>query len=222
MPDLFAEINGVRAVEGRIVIPQVGAPHAALTLDKEVVGLPAKGLILTLADLKITCTPWRPVKSYQGRTSLSLIGGFGGWRQELGPQTYRSSVGVRLAFVLGEAAKATGETIVIGNDRTLGGHYVRERAPAARLLNRLCPLEWWIDLAGTTRTGTRTTSKITSPLSLLSFDGARGVAIVATEFPGAFIPGRTFSSPQLSSEITIAGVTHTLSKGKIRTEVLAA
>lgn len=221
MPDHFAEVNGVRAVEGRIVISSVGAPHAFLTLDKEA-SLPAKGLIVTLADLKMTCTPWRPVRPYQGRTSLSLIGGYGGWRQELGPQPYRSSVGVRLSLVLGEAARATGERIVVGNDRALGVHYARERAPASRLLNRHCPLEWWIDLDGTTRTGTRATSKITSPLSLISFDGARGLAVIATEFPGAFIPGRTFSSPQLSGELTISGVAHVLSKGKLRTEVLAA
>lgn len=218
----FAELNGNRVTDGRITLPFAGAWHADVTLDKEV-SIPATGLTLILAGLTLSCAAWRAPMPYQGRTRLRLIGGAGKWRNVIGPQGYKASAGVKLSLVLGDAARSVGERITVGTDRVVGAtHYVRESAPACRLLNRLVPGEWWIDPDGTTKTGTRPTSTIASAFTIVSFDGARGAAVVATEKPEDFVPGRTFRGITLASTITIGGVTHMITKTGLRTEVLAA
>lgn len=218
---LFAELNGAQIAEGRITIPAYGAPHADVTLVKELPSV-APGSPLVVGDLTLTMTPWRPVVPFQGKTRLRMIGGFGGWRSVLPPFPYKLPQGVKLSLVLGDAARSVKEKLVLGEDRSLGKFYVRERAPASRLLNSLVPNAWWIDPDGTTRTGARASSTIASTFTVVSFDGARGVASIATEHLKDFVPGRTMSGGTLATMITIDSIVHTISKGAIRTEVLAA
>jgi hypothetical protein len=218
---MIAELAGHRVVEARVTVPRGGAWHADVLLDKEA-ALAATGLVLTLAGLKLSCAPYRTPISFQGTTRVRLIGGAGGWRKLLMPKGYKVATGVRLSLVLGDAARECGEKMVVATDRVLGLHYARDRAPACRLLNRWVPADWWIDIDGTTRTAPRASSAIVSPFSLSSYDGARGVAMIATEIPGDFMPGRTFRPGNMSATLTIDSVTHFLSKDALRSEVLAA
>lgn len=219
---LFAELDGKRIVDGRITVPDVGAPHADVMLDAEVPSISSK-VALVVGTLRMICTPWRAVVPFQGRTRVRLIGGAAGWQRELAAKGYTSPAGVRLSLVLGDAARAVGETLELGADRSLGGHYVRELAPACRLLNRLAPGAWRVDLDGVTRTGARASSAISSPFSVQSFDGARGALVVASEFLADWLPRRTLTAHVMPGKtITISGVVHTIAKGAIRTEVLAA
>lgn len=218
---LFAEVNGARVVEGRIVIPAYGPAYAAVTLDKEVT-LPSTGCELVLADLKIKCAPWRAA-SFQGRTMAKLIAGANGWRKTLPAQGYKLPGGVKLSLVLREAASRIGETVSVGEDRVLGGHYSREVGPAVTHLNALCPRAWWIGVDGVTRTGTRAAGKVTASFSVVSFDGARGALTIATETPADIMPAKTIAAPTLGTMIpTISAVTHTISKSGIRTEIMVA
>lgn len=218
MSDLLAKLDGARVIEGRLVIPMTGAPHADVTIDKAD-AIAASGLVLTIADIVMSCSPWRTPIAFQSRTQARLVGGKNGWRNTVAARAYKSAIGVKLSTVLGDAAKECGETISIGTDRALGTHYIRERSPASRHLNSLTGGAWWMALDGTTTLGARPSGTITSPFSLLSYDGARGVAIVATERPGDFVPARTFKPSTLDATLTVLGVVHTLSKGKLRTEV---
>lgn len=222
MAEMFSELSGNHVVEGRITIPGRGLWHADVTLDKEVPTLAAAGLILLVADLRLTCAVYRKPIPYQGKTRVRLIGGAGGWRKEIPEKGYKLATGVRLGLLLADAARECGERITLADDRILGFHYSRDRAPAMRLLNRWLADEWWIDADGMTRTGPRPASLVASPFSLLGYDGARGVATVATEKPGDFLPGRTFRAPTMAATLTVGGVTHSITKGALRTEVLAA
>lgn len=220
---LFAELNGKRVVDGRITVPTVGAPHADVTLDAEV-SLPSSGLELVVGTFRMRCAIWRALVPFQGRTSLRLIAGSGGWLRELGAKGYTSSAGVMLSLVLGDLARAVGETLELDTDRELGEHYVREAGPACRHLNRLLPGAWRIDPAdGVTRSGARASSPISSPFSVQSYHGARGALVVASEFLADFVPARTLTATVMPGKvITIGAVTHSIVKGAVRTEVLAA
>lgn len=217
----FAQLNGQRVIEGRIVIPAFGAPHASVTLDSAAT-LPAKGLSLSLAALTLVMTPWFPPTSYQARTSIKLIAGFGGWKMPLKDKGYVSTGGVRLATVLGDAAKEVGEQIQIATDRSLGQIYSRERnTPASTHLNYLLYHNWRIDPDGVTRDGQRPTSKVLSSFTIQDFDGAKRSATIATENPEDITPGRTLTNVTMGGATwTINGVTHTISQGAVRTEVL--
>ena len=221
MADLFAELAGVRVEEGTITVPTLGCFHADVTLDGKAPAA-TSGLVLSVAGLKVTCSPYRPPITFQGKTRIRLIGGYGGWRKVIKAKGYKLSAGVKLSLILGDAAKECGEKISVGDDRVLGNHYARDEAPAMRTLNRWCADTWWIDVDGTTKTGARASTPIASPLTLVSFDGARGIAVVATETPADLVPGRTFKVPTLDATLTIGGVAHSISKGKLRSEVLVA
>lgn len=219
---LFAELQGKRVIDGRIVVPTVGAPHADVTIDSEV-AIPTRA-VLIVGTFRMICTPWRTVVPYQGRTVIRLIAGAAGWQRELGAKGYTSAPSVRLSLVLGDLARTVGETLELHADRELGEHYIREAAPACRHLNRLLPGAWRIDPAdGVTRTGPRASSPITSPFSVQSYNGARGALVVASEFLADFVPARTLTAPTMPGKvITIGAVTHSIVKGAVRTEVLAA
>lgn len=89
-------------------------------------------------------------------------------------------------------------------------------------LNSLAWGRWWIDPDGTTRVGVRASSPVASPFSLTGFDGAKRTAMVATEMPADFVPGRTLKTPTLGATLKISCVTHVITKGALRTEVLAS
>lgn len=215
---LFASLNGTRVIGARVTLPHWGAWHADVTCDGEIAV--ADSSTLVLGGWSLSCAPYRPAVAWHGRTVVRLIGGGGGWRTILAPYPYRNSTGVKLSLVLGDAAKGAGETIEVGTDRSLGQHYERERAPAYRLLNRLVPDAWWIDPDGVTRTGTRPSSLVGSPFTVIDVNGARGSYVIATETPGDILPGRRLRGT-LPAEITIRGVTHTLGETSLRTEVLS-
>lgn len=219
---MFAELAGNRIVGGSIVIPSYGACVANVMLDKEARLTSSSGLELALGTLRLKVSVWRELVPFQGKTSLRLIGGFGGWGKTIPAKPYKLEAGVKLSLVLGDAARAVGEKITIGADRSVGRFYVRDEAPACRLLNRLVPRAWWIDADGTTKTGTRPSSAIVSPFTILNFDGARGALTIDSEFLADWVPGRTCKGITLDKTITIGGITHTIEKTGVKTEVLAA
>jgi hypothetical protein len=219
---LFAELAGVRVIDARVAVPTYGAWHADLTLDKEVTPA-ATGLRLVLADLEMTCALWRAAAPYQGRTRLRVIGGAAGWRKSVKTKAYYLPFGVKLSSILKDLASEVGESVSVANDTSVGTHYEREAAPASTHLNWLArDVGWYIDAAGVTQVAARVEASIASTFSLVAYDGARGVATIATEKPADFVPGRTLKHFTLAATLKIGGVVHVLSKGALRTEVLAA
>ena len=131
MTDMFAELAGSRVEEGRITVPYLGCYHADVTVDGKG-PFASSGLVLTVAGLKLTCSPYRPPITFQGKTRIRLIAGYGGWRKTIKAKGYKLAAGVKLSLVLGDAAKECGERITVAEDRELGKHYARDEAPAAR------------------------------------------------------------------------------------------
>lgn len=221
----FAELDGIRVVDARVCFPRWGAWHADVTIEKDAT-VGAKST-LVFGDLTLACAAWRPPVAWQGRTRVRLIGGAGGWGNEIDPFSYSSPNGVKLALVLGDAAKAAGERVeLLGSlrDKSVGSHYQRVKAVASRVLNLFVPGAWWIAPNGKTMVSEErdNVSAIGSSFSIERVDGARGLVVVATEKPGDFMPGRTFKGSTLTATTKIGGVTHILTGEKLRTEVLAA
>lgn len=222
---LYAEIGGAQILSARIVIPRLGAWYADVTLAAEV-QLGGR-LTLIAADLALGCVAWRS-KPYQGRTRAMVIGGRGGLQKQLPAKGYGASV--KLSTVLADVARESGETIAVVDDRAVGDHFVRDVAPAERMLNRLAA-RWHVALskdAPSIVVGPWETSQenkpITTAFEVVGFDGAASVATIATETLSAFTPERTFTSTllPLGTFLEVNGVVHTLTAQKVRTEVLCS
>jgi hypothetical protein len=79
---------------------------------------------------------------------------------------------------------------------------------------------WWMDSMGTVQTSVRPATPITSSFVVENVHGAGGRYIIATESPGDWAPGSTFSGPTANAVVNL--VRHVLTEDSLRTEVLAA
>ena len=211
----FASVNDVHIVKGTITLPNRGCWHADLWLN--IAGDVANPVSLVIGDLTMKATVFRSA-SYTGALSVRIVGGAGGWRQVIDPRGYG---GCPASVVLNDAARTVGETVSLERDTSLNA-FVRERGPASRVIAQLFPLlapSWWIQPDGTTRIGTRDTSPIGSAFQALNYAGANGKIEVVPESFADWMPGRTFSTPAISTK-TISAVQHTIGEGKIQTDVL--
>ena len=215
----YASLNGQRIVSGRITIPWYGIWVADFVLATSQTLAAASAV--TIGGLSLTGTAFRAA-SFAGSNSARVVGGALGWRKAIGAQAYQNPGGVRLSMVLGDAAAAVGETVNIAADQTLGTFYVREAAPAQRLLRQLCGPAWWIDTSGVTQIGaTRSSAPITSPWDLIDASGGKGLFHLATETISDWMPGRTFTDPNIPGTQTIGLTEITLGgDGMVRLAVL--
>lgn len=211
-------LDGKRGATAKVVVPFYGIPFASVELAQaDSVATKTK---LVLADLTLTCAVHRSAPYGGSRTAL-VVGGYGGWRQKVSAQSYQNDDGVTLSMVLGDVAGAVGEQIAIAQDRVLGSHYTRDAAQASKLLRLLAGEAWWVDAAGVTQIGTRTSSAITTTFQVVKFDGARGIAEIATESVKDWMPGRTFAGVGVPGTQTIAMTSIDVTNdGKLRVRVL--
>lgn len=222
---LFAEVSGARIVMGAIVVPEVGTWSADLTLEKEVEL--AGAVNVKLAGLELAGVVYR-AGTYAGRTMARIAGGKArGWWNLIAPKGYSNPAGVKLSLVLGDAAREIGEAVRVESDRVLGPHFARMgdpalggKLPACRLLNLLAS-SWWVEPSGSAVVGTRASSPIASAFELVSLDRAKGLAVIATESPADFTPGRTFTSTRAPGRtFTISATTIKLAGSSLRAEVM--
>lgn len=216
----FITLAGKRVTEGRITHPECGPWHADVTVENELV---LEGVTsLVIGSDTYACATWRTPHPFSGSTRVRVIGGFGGWRTSIGTKFYRQPGGVKLSLVLGDAASEVGERVSIVADRDIGPFFTRDEGPAQRILRRYADA-WHVRADGVTVVGPREASRITTPFELVSFDGVRGCAVVASERLGDWAPGRTFVSARAPGVVfTIAGVEHVIVGANIRTEVYLA
>lgn len=220
----YAELNGIRVVSGSITVPYYGAWAADLLLaTPDPVPIAPMGCRIALGPLALVGTVYRTAPFAASR-NVRLVGGAGGWRKTLPKRAYFASGGVSLGLVLGDAAKDAGETLDISNDGPIGDHMTRPSGPGARLLRDLVSL-WWIDPAtGVTRVaGSRPTAAITTDFQVISWDAGRGEFSIATEALQDWLPGNTFTSPNVATVQTIASSTFRIeASGTLRVDVLTA
>lgn len=217
---LYASCADVRTVSGVIIVPELGAWTADLSLESETALTGAAKV--KLGGLELAGAIFRS-STYAGRTLARVIGGKSsypnGWGKELQAKGYKNNGGVRLSLVLRDAAREVGESVRVDTDRTMGGHFARVKAPACRLLNMLAP-SWYVDRDGTTVVGARAGGPVLSPFDLVNLDPARGVAVIATEAPEDFAPGKTFQTARAPGTFTVRSCTYTITNSRVRLEVL--
>lgn len=197
----FSSANGARVVTASVAIPLYGTWTADVMLaDPQALTGP---VTLVLGNLVLVGAVYRQ-GTFGGVQNARLVGGAGGWLRTIPAQAYASPAGVLLSTVLRDAAALVGETVQIAADAPLGSFYVREQAPAQRLLRLLAGDSWWMDPTGTTRIGSRPSAAIASPFLVESFDAGRGELVVSTEDYAAWMPGATFTAPQLAGVQTVS------------------
>lgn len=216
----FATLNGGRLIKARVTIPYYGLWAADVVLASS--DTLATSVTLTIGNLSMVGAVVR-MASFAGTRSARIVGGAGGWRTTLPSKQYVSSNAIRLSQVLGDAAAEAGERLNLPIDATIGTMYVREQAPAQRVLRQLAGPVWYVDLAGVTQVQDRPAASVRSSFTVIGWSGALGRFTVATEDYASWLPGASFSSPTVSTPQTVSLVTHTLDNdGTARMEVLAA
>lgn len=219
MTDLFFSVNGVRATSGVITIPYYGLWVADVVLATTT---PVSNLCsLVVGNLTLQGAAYR-MASFAGARSVRLTGGYGGWRNPVPFQEYSNPGGVRLSTVLGDAARSVGERVAVQADVSLGTYWFREAAPASRVLRLLAGPTWWVDPAGITQVGTRTSTAITSQYLINDWSGAKGKFEVSTEDYASWMPGNTFSNELVTTPQTISmTIIEADNDGVLRLQVLS-
>lgn len=211
---MLASLSGQPITRATITIPYQGIWHADVEAGG---GLVSGAVTLTVGSMVLQGTVFRS-GFFAGDFHYRIVGGAGGWQKIVPSKVYNSNSSIRLSLVLNDAARAAGETISLDTDRDIGSFYVRQQAPAARVLNQLTA-SWYVRPDGVAAIGTRSGGMIASPFDvLIGTDLGIGKVLLATDRPEDFTPGRTFKSLTLSTQ-TIGGVVHRLDRAKLRTEV---
>jgi hypothetical protein len=218
----FASVNGVRITKGSLTIPIYGAWAADFELATDD-PMPAAATVaignLTLAGTALRTAPFVGAREWRG------VAGAHGWPGVLQPRAYGNSA-VMLSMVLSDAASELGEQVNVQQDVSLGPGYTRPLGMAgpptgAELLYQL-GVNWWIDNAGVTQIGTRTTQAIApGTFQVLSQRAGLGLFDVATEDYASWVPGSTFTAPTVTGTVTVSSVTFRLENdGVLRLAVL--
>ena len=106
--------------------------------------------------------------------------------------------------------------------RSCGGNATtaRRSAPRTQIHSSRAAIGTSTTAAPLTDLATRNAAAITSAFTVNEYDGTTGRAVVSTEDPASWIPGRTWTSPTVTAPQTIGSTRHSIVDGKLRTEVL--
>lgn len=219
----FLELDGQRAISGRVTVPYYGVWVADITL-----ALPdtvPTNTTLTVGNFVAPCTVFRSAP-FAGTRSARVVGGAGGWRKPLAKQSYYSPNGVKVSTVIRDAAGQVGETVSVSSavDGVIGNHYARpDLEHASDLLRAVAGDEWWLDpKTGTTFVGSRTGVAIGTPFNAIKWSGGKGWFDVATEDVAAWMPGNTFENSLVpTTTISLTEISFD-NKGVLRISVLSA
>jgi hypothetical protein len=200
----FATLEGVAVTAGSVQVPGWGCPWASVDLAE---GEALTGSVsLVLADKTLVGTVVAGGAD-NGRAAYVIVGGAGGWGQEIAAKPYHTDTGVKLATVIGDAARAVGETVEgVPTGRT-GPHYARALGAASDVLNVLTPEAWYVDFDGVTRFGARATTAYTGDGARTRNALAAGVFDIVTDVIGDLVPGVTIddSLPATDVEYHVGG-----------------
>ena len=216
----FAAVNGSAIVSGQLLIPLVGLWTADLVLA----GSPtlSGACTVTIGNLTLQGTVYR-ADTYGGQTRARLVAGAGGWRGLITSQGYGGSP--KLSTVLTDAATLAGEIVNIPNDTSVGPAWVRPAAEASDILWQLVAQDlipaWYVDTKGMTQAAAWPATTISTAFTVTDQKPDEGLVIIATEDYASWMPGCSFSAPQLATTQTSAGVHYVWDgEGKFRFEVL--
>lgn len=179
-------VNGFAATRMRVQVPAWGAWWADVDLvEPETL---AGRVSLALADVTLNGAIVSGGVA-DGRASYRIVGGAGGWGKALARKPYHSDAGVKIATVIGDAAREAGETLGAIPTTRVGPHYARAEGHASAVLHALAPRAWYVDFTGVTQLGSRAvTTYAGDGVRTRIAPGAR-VIEVATESLASIVPG---------------------------------
>jgi len=225
-------LRGFPVRAGTIVMPAYGAWVATLTLTRAepVDGTPFANVV-TIGALSLVGTRLRSL-DVEGSLAARVIGGGGGWSSSVAAKPYSVPSGVPASLVAADLASECGERLDLsaagpGGSWSLGPRWLRMASSAASALDMITavapgagsPVEgWWVGEDGTTRIGARASTLVPSRFDYLRGAGHRGRYEIATDHYEDWLPGVTFSSPQVSNRVGC--VVHTFDAQSVVTEVL--
>jgi hypothetical protein len=211
-------VNGIQCTQASITLPMSGAwiADVGLTLGATLSG----SVSVVTEDLTLSGTVFRSV-THAGNTQARLVGGAGKWGKRVQPKAYKSLPGLKLAPIVRDAARLCGESVGTIPDVSVGSWFSRRSDLPASQVMRLIPetMIWWIDDAGLTQIGNRTTGVITELYDVVSVDGSSGRAIIAADRLTQFRPGRTMESPTVDGSRIIDSITWHSAATELRGEV---
>jgi hypothetical protein len=143
---------------------------------------------LALADVSLTGTIVSGGVA-EGKAAYRLVGGAGGWGRVLSAKGYTSDAGVKIATVVGDAAREAGETLAGVPTTRLGSHYARLNGPASHVLHGIAPRGWHVDFAGVTQFGARAATTYAGDGTRTRIDTAGRVIEISTESLAGLVPG---------------------------------
>jgi hypothetical protein len=186
-----ATLEGRRVTHARAHLPAWGVWWAEASLDEEA-ALTGR-VSLKIADLTLSGTIISGGIGPKGRASYRLAGGAGSWGRSIPAKSYANDAGLKASTVLADAATACGEALDAATlpATRLGPAFVREAAPAARVLEQVAPAGWYVGEDGTTRIGRRAAVTLATPASIASIDRAVGTVALAADSIATIIPGIT-------------------------------
>ena len=225
MTSAFATLNGVNIVGGTLVVPNVGmwTADVALATDEAETGT----CEMVLGNLTLQGTIYRATP-FAGQTRARIVGGSAGWRKVLPAKAYTNASGVSLRMILTDAANECGEKINLATDTQVGPFYARlgptpsspNDGKASASLRAFCP-RWYVDTSGMTQIAAWPVATVTSSFQVTDQRPDEGMVEIATEDYASWLPGASFTAPNLDGTFQSFGSHYTFRPdGTFRLQIL--
>lgn len=187
MTQPFATLGGEPTTRVVVHVPATGPWWADVDLVEQA-EVPAWPLALRLGALELIGTVDRRAAGTFGlQRRVRLVAGAGGWATLLVAKAWHNDAGVRSRMVAEDAARLAGETLAppdaAFSAQRIGVDYVRQAGPASRVLEDVIgTAEWWVDYAGVTQVGARSTSPAaTGAYELVDYNPRTRLATLAMD-----------------------------------------
>lgn len=189
-------LNGLPARAVRLMIPAIGVWLADIEIDVDPMPGGRATLVIGTSSLVGTIDSSES-GTFNGNTTIKLVGGSGGWSKNVRPLAFHNDAGVLTSAVYSATAAEVGETVTDLSPARLGPDFERHAGPASRVLEGRA---WFVDLTGATVVGPRP-PVVLSPLSQVRewFPTERRALIDSDEviLPGTLIADPRFGSAQV-------------------------
>lgn len=182
-----ATLAGHTAIQASVMLGSWGVWWADATLDEAVTLSGAVELVI--ADLHLHGTIVSGGPTTAGRSYYRIAGGAGGWGKTIPSAGYANDAGVKLSTVLGDAARACGESLAGAPTTPVGDAYVRPEDTASRVMQLLVPAGWYVGEDGITRVGKRPSATLSVPAVVKPIDRAAGRVELAANSIATILPG---------------------------------
>ena len=206
MSDLFASVAGQRITYAIVRIPYSGAWVADLDVDTDTVMGGKVEIKIGALSLIGTIDP-RFSGAFAMNTKLRVVAGNGKIDTGLKAKDYANDLEIKMQTVVADIVREAGEVLdsTYSDPMRFGAHYVRQSAPASRLLRQMVGSSWWVDLDGVVRIGERAQAEIAEDYEVLDFDPRTKIATVSTDNPAAIRIGSVLRG-RLSNPIVVLGI----------------